>query len=281
MLDINHLTFSYKRGSDPTLDDFSLHISKGGVYGLLGSNGVGKSTLLYLTSGLLTPDSGEVTLNGISTRKRLPETIQEIYIVPEETDLPAISLKDFVKCNSRFYPKFSIEDLIRNLDLFGFDKDIRLDKISMGQKKKVALAFAMACNTKVLIMDEPTNGLDIPGKSTFRKFVATSMTDDKIFIISTHQVRDVGQILDHVIIINNRKVLIDRSVAEIQRSLLFKTSSDPELTAKALYSVSLLGGNSLILPNTGDTDSEINYEILFEYAINNPESLGKAIRQES
>lgn len=277
MLNIDHCTFSYKRSGKPTIDDFSLSINEGGVYGLLGSNGAGKTTLLYLICGLLTPADGSITLDGVSTRRRLPQTMKDIFIVAEETQLPAITLKDYVRINSTFYPNFSQEDMTSHLNLFDMDADIRLDKISMGQKKKVALAFAMACNTKLLLMDEPTNGLDIPGKSSFRKFVASSMTDEKTFIISTHQVRDVGQILDHVVIVNNRRVLLDKTVSEIQEKLRFLQSEDPAIIRKALYSVSTLGGNSLVLPNDNGVDSEINYELLFEYAVSDSESLRNAL----
>lgn len=187
-----------------------------------------------------------------------------------------MTLKNFVRANAPFYPNFSAEDLTAHLNLFDMDYNVRLDKLSMGQKKKVFLAFAMACNTKVLIMDEPTNGLDIPGKSAFRKFVASSMSDDKIFIISTHQIRDVGQILDHVIIINNHKVLLDKSVSEIQSRLQFVSSSDPALATEALFCIPSLGNNTLILPNLTDEDSEVNYEALFEFAVSNPDGLSNA-----
>lgn len=273
MLTIKNCSFSYSRKGDPTINDFSLQLKEGGVYGLLGSNGAGKSTLLQLITGLLTPSSGEITFDGVSTRLRRPSTLENMFIVPEEIGLPALKLDKFAELNGVFYPNFSKEDMYRHLDTFGLDRNVRLDKLSMGQKKKVALAFAMACNTKLLLMDEPTNGLDIPAKSAFRKFIIESMSDDRIFVISTHQVRDVSQILDHILIMDNRKVLLDRTVADIQSRMKFMDTVNPELIEKAMYAVKGLGGASVILPNNDDDDSELNLELLFDFAISNPEKL--------
>lgn len=273
MLSVNNCTFSYNRRKQPVLKDFSLSIPSGGVYGLLGSNGAGKSTLLYLMTGLLTPDCGDVTVDGIVTRRRLPATMAQIYIVPEEFDFPSISLKKYAELNGAFYPNFSYQELVDNLEIFGLEPDMNISSLSMGQKKKVALSFAMACNTKILLLDEPTNGLDIPGKAAFRKFIAQGASDDRIILISTHQVRDVAQILDHVIIIDNHRVLFDRSVAEIQQRLKFSESIDPARIDSAIYSVRNPVGASLVSINDDGCDTEINLEILFTFAQENPDLL--------
>lgn len=273
MLNIKNCTFNYRHKGEPTIDDFSLKLKEGGVYGLLGSNGAGKTTLLQLISGLLTPVSGEVTLDGVNTRLRHPSTLEKIFFVPEEIDLPPLKLDTFINLNGALYPKFSKEEMYHHLDTFGLPRDIRLDKLSMGQKKKVALSFAMACNTKILLMDEPTNGLDIPAKSAFRKYVIESMSDDRIFVISTHQVRDVSQILDHILIMDKQKVLLDRTVSEIQDKMKFTETVNNELINNALFAVKGLGGASVILPNEDGDDSELNIELLFDFAISDPEKL--------
>ncbi len=274
MLTIKDCTFSYSRKKGPVIDRFSLSVAEGGVYGLLGSNGAGKSTLLNLMAGLLTPDSGDVTLDGVNTRLRLPETLSDLFIVPEEFGLPALPLATFARTNGTLYPKFSYEDFRRNLETFDLPADLNLGALSMGQKKKVFLSFAMACNTKVLLLDEPTNGLDIPGKAAFRRFIAQSMTDDRIFIISTHQVRDVGQILDHVLIIDNREVILDAKTSEIQRRLRFVETFDKELADNSLYAEKVMGGAAVILPADGEADeSEINLELLFNFAHVNPQKI--------
>lgn len=273
MIQVNDITFSYGLRRKPVLEDFSLSISESGVYGLLGSNGAGKSTLLYLMTGLLTPQSGCVTIDGLNVRRRLPATLSQLCIVPEEFDLPSMSLRQYATLNGAFYPNFSYEQLLDNLNLFEIGADINIGQLSMGQKKKVALSFAMACNTPLLILDEPTNGLDIPGKAAFRRFIAQGASDDRVIIISTHQVRDVAQILDHVLIIDNRKVLFDHTVADIQNRLKFIDTNDPALIDRAIFATQSPGGSSIILPNDDGRDTEVNLEQLFSFAHEEPQLL--------
>jgi ABC-2 type transport system ATP-binding protein len=213
MIDVKNITFGYNKYCN-VLQDFSLQFEKGKVYGLLGKNGTGKSTLLYLMMGLLRPKKGEVRVEGMNPTDRLPEMMREMFIVPEEYDLPRITLGQYVKSLKPFYPKFSDELLERCLAGFDMTKDVNLGSLSMGQKKKVYMCIALATNTEYLLMDEPTNGLDILSKSQFRKVVIESMTDDKTIIISTHQVHDVERMLDHVCIIEPNKVLLDAPLVE-------------------------------------------------------------------
>ncbi|WP_315087284.1 ATP-binding cassette domain-containing protein [Bacteroides heparinolyticus] len=270
MLQVENISFSYRRGKKDVLDDFSLSLEKGRVYGLLGKNGAGKSTLLYLMSGLLTPKHGKVIYHDVDVRRRLPITLQDMFLVPEEFELPAISLVSYVELNSPFYPRFSKEDMMRYLHFFEMEQDINLSALSMGQKKKVFMSFALATNTSLLLMDEPTNGLDIPGKSQFRKFIASGMSDDKTIVVSTHQVRDIDKILDHVLIMDNKHVMLDASTTDICRKLLFVESDNRELAQKALYALPSVQGNYLMLPNADGEESEINLELLFGAALSSP-----------
>ena len=270
MLQVENISFSYRRGKKDVLDDFSLSLEKGRVYGLLGKNGAGKSTLLYLMSGLLTPKHGKVIYHDVDVRRRLPITLQDMFLVPEEFELPAISLVSYVELNSPFYPRFSKEDMMRYLHFFEMEQDINLSALSMGQKKKVFMSFALATNTSLLLMDEPTNGLDIPGKSQFRKFIASGMSDDKTIVVSTHQVRDIDKILDHVLIMDNKHVMLDASTIDICRKLLFVESDNRELAQKALYALPSVQGNYLMLPNADGEESEINLELLFGAALSSP-----------
>lgn len=273
MLNIQNCTFSYSRRGEKTIDNFSMSMEPGCIYGLLGSNGAGKTTLLQLIMGLLTPESGEVTFDGKNTRLRLPSVAGELYLVPEEIELPPIKAGAFIKYNSVFYPRFSHDDMLRYLEWFGLEPGMRLDRLSMGQKKKFAIAFAISCNTRALLMDEPTNGLDIPSKSTFRKIVASAASDDKTIVISTHQVKDISRILDRICIMDNRKVLLNRSVAEIQSKIKFAETSNAEIPDDAYYAVKGLGGASVILPNRDGDDSELNLELLYEFAISQSQKL--------
>lgn len=273
MLTVENLLFTYRKSKPAVLNDFSLTLEKGRVYGLLGKNGAGKSTLLYLMAGLLTPKSGRVMYHGVNVRRRLPVTLGDMFLVPEEFELPAVSLVTYVELNSSFYPRFSKEDMVRYLHCFEMEMDVNLGALSMGQKKKVFMSFALATNTSLLLMDEPTNGLDIPGKSQFRKFIAAGMSDDKTILISTHQVRDIDKALDHVLIMDNNRVLLDESMARISEKLLFTESDDRGLLDEALYAWPSLQGNMLMLPNTDGGESEVNLELLFNAMLTKPEEV--------
>ena len=263
MLEVKNLSFSYGRRKAMVLEDFSLTLQKGSVFGLLGKNGTGKSTLLYLMSGLLRPQEGQVLYKGTDVVKRYPETLQDMFLVPEEVVLPNVKLKHYVKLNAPFYPKFSGEVLKACLSEFGMGEDLELGALSMGQKKKVFISFAIATNVTLLLMDEPTNGLDIPSKSQFRKMIATNMSDDKAVIISTHQVRDIDSLLDHVVIIDEKQLLLNESVANICDTIYFAEQSMNEPTDEALYVQPSVQGNYVILPNTYHEDSNLNLEVLF------------------
>ena len=270
MITINQISFSYNKRHGEIFHDFSLDLEAGSVYGLLGKNGAGKSTLIYLMTGLLTPAAGEVTIDGVNVRRRLPKTMSDLFLVPEEFELPNLSLKKYVSINSPFYPNFSIVDMQRYLDIFelGGDMNVKLNSLSMGQKKKVFMAFAFATNTRVLIMDEPTNGLDIPSKSQFRKLVTTGMTDDKLMLISTHQVRDISDILDHVTIIDQSKVLLNAGMADVTGKLAFRPLRDgdqPIFVQQSAY------GTLAAVPAAPGEETAVDLEMLFNATLQNPE----------
>lgn len=136
MIKIEGVTFSYGKKAS-VFQDFSLKMEAGKVIGLLGKNGTGKSTLLYLMSGLLRPQSGSVWMKGIDVQKRLPITLEDMYLVPEEFTLPNLSLQQFVKVNAPFYPRFSQELLRTCLADFDLNEDIHLGELSMGQRKRL------------------------------------------------------------------------------------------------------------------------------------------------
>lgn len=263
MIEVSNIRFKYAGQKDLVFDDFSLKLEANNIYGLLGKNGTGKSTLLYLISGLLRPKKGSVRFDGLEPRLRKPETLQEIFIVPEEFDLPMMSLEQYVSINEPFYPRFSREVLEACLKDFELTTDIKLNALSMGQKKKVFMSFALAAGTRLLLMDEPTNGLDIPSKSQFRKVIAKHMTEDRTLIISTHQVHDVESLLDHILILSQQKLLLDASVAEITEKYTFGYRTADALD-DALYSEPSLQGNAVIAHRKVDSpETQLNLELLF------------------
>lgn len=263
MIEIKNLSFSYGKKKQSVFNDFSLTLDKGSVYGLLGKNGTGKSTLLYLMTGLLRPQAGQVLYKGVDVSMRYPLTLQDMFLVPEEFALPSVSLKRYLKLNTPFYPNFSNELLNACLHDFDMNEDIHLGELSMGQKKKAFMCFALATNTSLLVMDEPSNGLDIPSKSQFRKVIASGMTDEKSVIISTHQVRDIDSLLDHVVIIDGTRVLLNASVKTICDKVYFAEQGMNEPTDTALYVQPSVQGNSVIFPNTENEETNLNLEVLF------------------
>ncbi len=266
MIEIKNLSFRYGRTKAKVLDDFSLTLERGAVYGLLGKNGTGKSTLLYLLTGLLRPLSGSIFYKGIDVALRYPVVLQDMYLVPEEFSLPPVTMSQYVKANAPFYPLFSERILKDCLAEFELPEDINLGEISMGQKKKAFMSFALATNTSLVLMDEPSNGLDIPSKSQFRKVIAKGMTEHKTVIISTHQVRDIDSLLDHVVMIDGSEVLLNASVNTICDTLNFVEQGISEPTDGALYVQPSMQGNSVIYPNTEHEDTNLNLEVLFNAA---------------
>lgn len=274
MFKFNEISFGYGKKSPELFRDFTMELNAGNVYGLLGKNGAGKSTLIYLMTGLLTPQRGEVTMDGENVRRRLPQTMNDIFLVPEEFDMPQLTLKKYVSINAPFYPRFSMEDMQRYLDIFemGGMMDTKLHSLSMGQKKKVFMAFAFATNTRVLIMDEPTNGLDIPSKSQFRKLVTTGMSDDKLMLISTHQVRDISDILDHVVIIDQSHVLLNTSMADVMSKVAFRPLREGDQPIFVLQSpFGPLGA----VPARDGEETKVDLEMLFNATLQNPAAINQ------
>lgn len=267
MIDIRNISYKYAGSKHYVFDNFSLAIKENSIYGLLGKNGTGKSTLLYLISGMLRRNSGKIEIDGKDTAKGDPDTLRELFFVPEEFDLPAITLDTYVRLNSQFYPRFDRKVLNNCLLDFELPSSINLKELSMGQKKKVYMSFALAANTRILLMDEPTNGLDIPSKSQFRKVVASNMCEDRTVIISTHQVHDVEQLLDHIIMLDNSRILLDASVQELCERYSFECRMPGENSEDVLYAEPSLQGNCVITRRKeGDEDTMINLELLFSAA---------------
>ena len=269
MIQIQDIDYRYPGSKHLVFRDFSLTLKENNIYGLLGKNGTGKSTLLYLISGLLRQQQGTILVDGISAQERKAEMLKDIFMVPEDFELPNVSLATYVKMNQGFYPNFSQEVLDCCLKDFDLPLSLKLNELSMGQKKKVFMSFALATGTRFLLMDEPTNGLDIPSKSQFRKVIANNMTDERTLIISTHQVHDVESLLDHIIIMNESKLLLDASVGDICDLYSFTYRTPAEMDDTMLYAEPTLQGNAVIAKRKeGEPETQMNLELLFNAVIN-------------
>jgi len=270
MIQINDLNFAYPR-QQALFNSLSVHLEAGSITGLLGKNGAGKTSLLKLITGLLHPQSGELSVLGYHPRKREVPMLNDVFLVPEEFYFPAISINDYQKAYAPFYPKFDHAMLDRILSEFELSTKSNLQRLSHGQKKKFLIAFALSTRCRILVLDEPTNGLDIPSKSLFRKIVAGSLNEDQLVIISTHQVKDVENLIDKIIILDNGKIIFQQTMAEISQKVCFisGTSNDAD---GAIYSEAIPGGYRLMMPN-GHDETEIDIELLFN-AITNGKKIG-------
>ncbi|MDB5285504.1 MAG: transporter ATP-binding protein [Mucilaginibacter sp.] len=269
MIQFNNLSFGYSR-KKLLYKNLSLSIESGSIYGLLGKNGAGKSTLLKNMVGTLFPVEGNVMINGMNPQSRKPSFLQTIYYIAEDVYVPSLTIKQYKNLFSPFYPQFNEENFYKYLQELEVSVDGKLNKLSFGQQKKFVIAFALACNTKVLLMDEPTNGLDIPSKAQFRKLIASVMNDDRIIFISTHQIRDLENMIDKVLIVDNGNLLLHSSITDIAERLCFKTVSEIPAGVKVLYSEKMLRGISVIIENLNGEDSALNLEHLFNGVTENP-----------
>ncbi len=260
MIKINNLNFGYSKGK-LLFKDMSMQLSAGHIYGLLGKNGAGKSSLLKNLAGLVYAESGTMDVLGFNPAKRQPALLQQVCFIPEEFYLPSVKIDAFVKANAAFYPNFDHPYFTALLAEFDIPVAQKLINMSYGQKKKVIIAFGLATQAKLVIMDEPTNGLDIPSKAQFRKIMATAMTDDRCIIISTHQVRDLDNLIDTVIMLDESSIALKASVEEITNKLCFKRVK--QLDETVIYSEPSLAGYNVVMPNYHQEDSKLDIELLF------------------
>ncbi|TDH21614.1 ABC transporter ATP-binding protein [Segetibacter sp. 3557_3] len=272
MIKIKNLHFAYKKRK--IFNGLSLSLKAGHIYGLLGKNGTGKSTLLRCIIGLLFPDEGTIEVMGMTPGKRHPDFLHNVFIVAEEFYLPDVSVERFVKLNAPFYPNFSQEQFMQYLDEFEIPQENTLQNMSYGQKKKVLISFGLACNTALLLMDEPTNGLDIMSKSKFRKVIAGAVDENKCIVISTHQVKDLESLIDRITIIDEGKILFDQTIDSINRQIQFKISFDQQEIAESLYKEPSLQGLAIVTANTEVEDTRLDLELLYKAVVTN----GDAVR---
>lgn len=269
MITLRNLSFGYQP-HQPVLDGIDLEITPGCIYGLLGKNGEGKTTLLKLWSGLLFPDKGDCRINGENPALRTVALLQKLFFLPEEISLPDVTAGEYLKMYAPFYPGFSHEILQASLDAFEVDRAARLQSLSLGQKKKVAITLALAAHTPVLLMDEPTNGLDIPSKTIFRQLLATYIGEEQTVVISTHQVRDLESLIDTVVILHEKRILLNKTLPTIAQRLFFRLTSADE---KVLYAESTPYGQMGVGMNAAGEETPVSLELLFNAAIGHPDEI--------
>lgn len=267
MIEIKDLAFSY--GKTPILKSITTTLEEGRIYGLLGENGVGKTTLLTLLCGLKKVCSGSITTEGENPFDRTPTLLQNQFYLPDEVLPVAMKAECFAKERGAFWPDYDHSKFLEIMKEFENDPAKKMNQMSAGQLKKTYISLALACGCKYIFMDEPTNGLDIPSKTQFRSAIMKYTTDDSTIVISTHQVRDLENIIDPIIILDRQDVLLNASVEEITSKLYFDYGT--QLHPESLYSEQLPGGFIQVYPNTTGEDSKINVEALFNAVHKNKE----------
>lgn len=268
MVTIRNLEFGYRR--DPLFSGLDLDLNPGNIYGLLGRNGTGKTTLLKVITGQLFPRAGELNVLGHTPGDRVPSMLADVYFLPEEFYLPAMKAADYMKAYAPFYPRFNSEAFLRQLEEFELPADRNLNTLSYGQKKKALLAFAMSTGVSLILLDEPTNGLDIPSKAQFRRLITGSLREDQAIMVSTHQVRDMENMIDPVIILDDGKIILNRNMNEIASKLSMKMfRSEPE-EGEVLYAEKVLGGYAAVVEEPSD-EFALDLEVLFNTVMQNRE----------
>ncbi len=269
MITLKELSFSYSRKKE-VLDRINLEVGSGHICGLLGKNGEGKTTLLNLLSGQIFPDQGSCLALEEIPSERNARFLQQIFLLPEEISMPEVTAIEYIKMYAPFYPTFRDDICKACVESFEINLSDRLSKMSQGQRKKVAITLALAAHTPLLLMDEPTNGLDIPSKATFRRQVASLVNDDQTVIISTHQVRDLESLIDTVLILDQRQILLNKTLNEIGEKLYFGPLLPEE---KALYSEPTSQGTIGVTARDGKEETAVSLELLFNAAITYPKEI--------
>lgn len=269
MITLKELSFSYSRKKE-VLDRINLEVGSGHICGLLGKNGEGKTTLLNLLSGQIFPDQGSCLVLEEIPSERNARFLQQIFLLPEEISMPEVTAIEYIKMYAPFYPTFRDDICKACVESFEINLSDRLSKMSQGQRKKVAITLALAAHTPLLLMDEPTNGLDIPSKATFRRLVASLIDDNQTVIISTHQVRDLESLIDTVLILDQRQILLNKTLNEIGEKLYFGPLL-PE--KKALYSEPTPQGTIGVTVREDKKETAVSLELLFNAAITYPKEI--------
>ena len=259
MIRINDLGFSY--GEKTVLKHIGMNLEEGKIYGLLGENGVGKTTLLTLLSGLKKPQAGSIDIDSHNPFDREPSFLTEQFYLSDDVNAANMKASAYASNYGKFWERFDMAKFLEIMEVFENDPTQKMNRMSTGQLKKTHIAFALACNTKYLFMDEPTNGLDIPSKAQFRKAIMKYTREDATLLISTHQVRDLENVIDPIIILDKQDVLLNASIEEITQKLYFEYGS--EKMDGALYSEMIPGGSIQVGLNTAGADSKVNIEALF------------------
>lgn len=269
MIDIKHLSYRYNK-QKTLFKGLNLELEAGKIYGLLGRNGAGKSTLMKIITGLLFPSEGSCLVDRRHPCKREQSFLEQLFFIPEDCYLPPLRIDRFLSIYAPFYPSFSAQDFRNYLAEFNISFDCSLHQLSFGQKKKAFIAFGLATNTRLLVMDEPTNGLDIPSKVQFRNLMSKATDAHQVVLLSTHQVRDLDDLINSVIIMDDSRILLHEDKARVASLLSFYNIQHHQVKTPVLFEQQTPNGPVAMCRNQNHDPTYIDLEILFNATLSDP-----------
>lgn len=259
MVNVSNLNFRY-HPSKPLFSDLSLQFDDGGVVGLIGANGAGKTSLLKIMAGLLVPHGGAISIANHTPHDRRKSFLSNIFYMGEEFSMPRTSADTFVQRYASFYPRFNVKEFYDLLSLFRVERAERLHRMSFGMRKKVFLSFALASNTDYLLLDEPTNGLDIESKASLFAYIASVASAERTIIISTHHISRLSILLNRIVILDEGLLALNASLVDIASRFTFGASASSD----ALYSApSIYGTKSVSISVDGAGESVVDLSLLY------------------
>ena len=275
MIELRSMTFGY--GKKALFEGLDLGLEPGSIYGLLGLNGAGKTSLLKIVAGALAPKAGSVEVFGRVPELREAACLADIAFVPEDPWVPALRPSAWLSRYACFRPAFDRDRFAALLGEFAIEEDKLLTKFSYGQRKKFALAAALASGARAVLLDEPTNGLDIPSKTQFRRVLAASASEDRIVVVSTHQVRDLESLIDPVLILDAGRVTFTLSSDTIAERLASARLASPDARAAVHAEADAVGWSALVPREGREGEAAADLELVFNAAVGQPERLAAAL----
>ena len=225
VLEIHNVTKQYKNGRG--IQDISFSIEKGEVFGLLGPNGAGKTTLMKCIVALSQPDQGKILINGYNVKDQFETAMQSVgTLISGVEAIDYMTAYENLLLSSRFYPNLEKTRLDEVLSWVGMEKykNEKIKTFSTGMRQRFYLAVALLSNPSFVILDEPTNGLDIEGKLTFQELISRLAKEQGVtFLISTHLIEEVERLCDKIVILSNGKSIGQLTKEELDAGETFES----------------------------------------------------------
>lgn len=208
-------------GRKKVLEDFNMTLEKGKAYGLLGRNGEGKTTLIRMIMGVIPSDKGEIFYKGKRIRFSDTSYKSEVgYIAEESIFFSWMTIKGLMDFNSSFYPKWNAQKANKFLKRFSLDKKMQIKNLSRGMKLKLGLIIALASEPELLILDDPTSGLDVPTRHDFLKDIIREILEfGTTILFSSHLVHELEGVIEHLSILHHGNLIVDEDFQKIKNSI--------------------------------------------------------------